>query len=156
MTPCLAISMVTLGGDFWSVFRSHCGPPTALWATEAIQQDQGEAQKNIYELETRKFIQTVWTHRCETLSCSGKNNFEKKERGGNKNCKTELLRGGVLEINPACQPNSMLQGSEVAMFSGKVPRCRRVPEFHTVAGFQDCKVAVSSVPRFQSSRLPGF
>jgi hypothetical protein len=58
------------------------------------------------------------------------------------------MRGGVLEINPAFQPNSMLQGSEVAMFSGKVPRCCRVPEFHIVAG--------SSVPKFQSSRLPGF
>jgi hypothetical protein len=66
------------------------------------------------------------------------------------------MRGGVLEINPAFQPNSMLQGSEVAMFSGKVPRCCRVPEFHIVAGFQDCKVAVSSVPKFLSSRLPGF
>ena len=34
-------------------------------------------------------------------------------------------------INPALQPNSRFQGSKAAMLSGKVPRCYRVPRFHS-------------------------
>ena len=61
---------------------SHTGVNKTSAKQNPTQQGQGEAHRKFYELEVRRFIETVQTHRCETLRCGGRNNFVKTKDVG--------------------------------------------------------------------------